>query len=104
MKHFAVLVEWQYSDSIGDSLERCIISPARDEDSLTDSFQYTGTPGYEGSYLYIAPSLKEAILQSDCNPFEIEFCNLSESDLREKDKLLSMCSWSPELGIQIKSE
>ena len=98
---YARFIEWDYN--LGeDSYERCFIAPASQEDIDNDGFNFIGGAGSNGAELEVFDTLEKAILSSSFNPFKINYSELSEEELKEKDKVLSKIIWDPEDGVKIK--
>ena len=94
-------IEWDYN--LGeDSYERCFIAPASQEDIDNDGFNFIGGAGSNGAELEVFDTLEKAILSSSFNPFKINYSELSEEELKEKDKILSKIIWDLKDGVKLK--
>lgn len=94
-------IEWDYGLG-NDSYEKCFIAPASQEDIDNDGFNFIGRAGDQGAELKVFKSLKKAILSSSFNPFKINYSELSEEELKEKDKILSKIIWDSKDGVKLK--
>lgn len=103
-KKFTVFIEWNYCGVQEETYERCIITPATDKDLENDGFNFVGKSGNEGAELFVCNSLEKAILNAGFNPFKIQYCRLTDKEIKEKDALLSQYTWMPETGLQKKSK
>ena len=103
-KKVAVFIEWNYCGTKEETYERCIIAPATDKDLENDGFNFVGKSGNEGAELFVCDSLEKAILNAGFNPFKIQYCRLTDEEIKKKDALLSQYTWRPETGLQKKSK
>ena len=101
MRKFAVCIEWNYRGTPEQQFEHCIVAPATPEDEEHDGDNCVGGRGADGFEFSVHNSLAEAILNTGYNPFKMTFEDLTEEETKEKDELLSKCTWTPESGIQI---
>lgn len=98
MEKYRVFIDWDYT--LGEnSFERCIISHATESDEEFDGFNIVGRSGDVGSELFISESLEDAIKESKCNPNKIEFYELSDDEIKLKDKIIKDFVWDPAKGI-----
>ena len=104
MRKFSLLVEWNYRGEPSEQFEHCIIAPATPEDEEHDGENYITGKGVDGFKFSIYDSLAEAILSAHFNPFSIEYNELTDEELKQKDELLSHYTWSYKHWLQKKSE
>lgn len=94
---YCVYNEWSYPQN----KDKCIIYLAKKEDECYDGQNmYSRLGGFDFS---IYDSLEEAILNSHYNPKYIEFKDLSDKELTEKDKILEKYIWTCENGYELKN-
>lgn len=101
MRKFAVCIEWNYRGTPEQQFDHCIVAPATPQDEEHDGDNCVGGRGADGFEFSVHNSLAEAILNAGYNPFKMTFEDLTEEETKEKDELLSKCTWTPEAGIQI---
>ncbi len=101
MRKFSVCIEWNYRGIPEQQFDHCIIAPATPEAEEHDGENFVRGRGAEGLDFSVHNSLAEAILNAGYNPFKMTFEDLTEEETKEKDELLSKCTWTPEAGIQI---
>lgn len=103
-RRFSVAIMWSYRGKTKEHYERCCISPATIANEDHDGDNCVSERGVAGYEFFIHNSLEEAILNAGFNPFKIQFDGLTEEETKKKDDLLSQYTWSPENGMQKKSE
>ncbi len=91
---YCVYIDWYYEDS------RCIISHSTPEKENLDGDNLVGHGGNSGYSFDIYDTLEEAIIQSQYNPQMIDFSDLSNDELLEKEDILSKYIWNSETGYQ----
>lgn len=101
MRKFAVCIEWNYRGTPEQQFDHCIVAPATPQDEEHDGDNCVGGRGADGFEFSVHNSLAEAILNAGYNSFKMTFEDLTEEETKEKDELLSKCTWTPEAGIQI---
>lgn len=100
---YTVIIHCVYDGPIEERYEKCVIRPTNPEDEVNDGINYVRGAGRETFDFYIVNDLEEAILSTHFNPEVIEFENLSDDEMAQKDKIIAKYDWDPNEGIIIKN-
>lgn len=76
----------------------CIVRYATPDDEEYDGYNVVGRGGNEGFDMFISNTLEDAIVNAHFNPDAIQF-ELTNDDMKLKDKILSKYRWDKEKGL-----
>lgn len=97
-RKFAVYVEWNYCCE--NPYDKCLLYPATEHDEEYDGWNFISGAGRDGADLNVYPNLLDAIINAHFNPFKIEYKDLTEEEIKEKDNYLKTITWDSNIGIK----
>lgn len=99
---YTIIIHCVYSGPVEERYEKCIIRPTTYDDIEHDGMNFVSGAGRETYDFYIVNGLEEAILSTHFNPAAIEFRDLNEDEITQKDEIIAKYGWDPARGVYIK--
>lgn len=99
---YTVIIHCVYGGPVEERYEKCIIKPTTYDDIEHDGMNFVSGAGNETYDFYIVNGLERAILSTHFNPAAIEFVDLDEDEIAQKDEIIAKYDWDPVSGVYTK--